>query len=209
MYNGLCMTSTHVFTLAALCGLLISSVDAGNYQPLPGSFRPPSLGGTSQKQAGFQRRNSQIITAPSQQQAWTSQPYDSSPNYYLPPPQPVQPVPQYQQQYAPNDTWNRSININPGNPMNNMFGSGNNNSYGQPAMDYQPNTYQAPAFQQPIYYGSSYPLQYGHTPPPIQQPPATPTSPSRQAQQPAPFAGRQPFGGENMRFRPPELKGMD
>jgi len=200
------MTSSHVFPFVALFSLLIPGINAGNYQPLPGSFRPPSLGGTSQKQAGSQQDNSQFITAPSQQQAWTSPPYGASPNYYLPPPQPV---PQYQQQHAPGDTWSRSISINPGNLMNNMFSPGNDNSYGQPPVDYQPNTYQAPAFQQPYYYGSSYPLQYGHTPPPVQQLPATPSPPSQPAQQPAPFAGRRPFGGEDMRFRPPELKGTD
>ena len=201
------MTSSHVFAFAALFGLLIPCTYADNYQPLPGSFRPPSLGGTSQKQAGNQQRNSQFITAPSQQQAWTSQPYASSPNYYLPSPQPV---PQYQQQTAPSDSWNRSMSINPGSFMNNMFGPVNDNSYDRPTPDYLPNTYQPPAFQQPYYYGSSYPLQYGHTPLPIQQPPATPTIPSQPpAQEPAPFAGRRPFGGEDMRFRPPELKGTD
>lgn len=220
MYNGLHMTSSHVFALATLFSLLIPCTHAGNYQPLPGSFRPPSLGGTSQKQAGTKQRNSQVIAAPSQQQAWTSQPYGASPNYYLPTPQPApqyqqpapqyqQPAPQYQQQTAPGDTWGRSMNINPGSFMNNMFGPGNDNSYNQPALDYLPNTYQPPAFQQPYYYGSSYPLQYGHTPLPIQQPPATPATPSQPPQQPAPFAGSRPFGGEDMRFRPPELKGTD
>ena len=207
------MTSSHVFALATLFSLLIPCTHAGNYQPLPGSFRPPSLGGTSQKQAGTKQRNSQVIAAPSQQQAWTSQPYGASPNYYLPTPQPApqyqQPAPQYQQQTAPGDTWGRSMNINPGSFMNNMFGPGNDNSYNQPALDYLPNTYQPPAFQQPYYYGSSYPLQYGHTPLPIQQPPATPATPSQPPQQPAPFAGSRPFGGEDMRFRPPELKGTD
>ena len=221
MYNGLHMTSSHVFALATLFSLLIPCTHAGNYQPLPGSFRPPSLGGTSQKQAGTKQRNSQVIAAPSQQQAWTSQPYGASPNYYLPTPQPA---PQYQQQTAPSDTWSRSMSINPGSFMNNMFGPGNATSYDQPTLNYQPNTYQPntyqpntyqpntyqpSAFQQPYYYGSSYPLQYGHTPLPIQQPPATPATPSQPPQQPAPFAGSRPFGGEDMRFRPPELKGTD
>ena len=212
------MTSTQIFIFAALFSLLIPGINADNYQPLPGSFRPPSLGGTSQKQAGSRQDNSQFIGAPSQQQAWTSQPYGRSPNYYLPAPQPVpqvppvSPVPQYQQQGQSTDTWRRSMSINPGNMMNNMFGFRQHDSYGQPTVEYQPSPYQAPTFPQPIYYGSSYPLQYGHTPAPMQQPAlqqplATP--PSQPVQTPAPFKGRRPFGGEDMRFRPPELKGTD
>ncbi len=213
MYNGLCMTISHVSAVAALCALLITGTQAADYQPLPGSFRPPSIGGTSTRQSGFRQSDSQFITTPSQQQAWTSQPYGSSSNYYLPAPQPA---PQYQQPNTSSDSWGRSIGINPGNVMNNMFGSGKDNSYNQPTMDYQPNVYQPPVYSQPYqyggsypqtyHYGSSYPQLYGYTAPQVQQPAVAP--PSQPAQQPAPFP-RRPFGGKESRFRPPELKGTD
>jgi hypothetical protein len=213
MYNRFDMTISNIPAIAALFGLLISGAAADNYQPLPGSFRPPSLGGTSKAQSGFRQGNSQFITTPSQQQAWTSQPYGSSSHYYLPG---QQSGPEYQQQNTPTDTWNRSFNINPGNTMNNMFGYGNNSSdnraqynYQQPAYQppiqqpaYQPPIQQAPVYPQQYNYGSSYPQQYGYTAPPIQQ---SPTSPPRQPpQQPAPFSSR-PFGGNSSHFRPPEL----
>ena len=223
MYNRSDMTSSHISAIAVLFGLLISSAGADNYQPLPGSFRPPSLGGTSARQSGFRQGNSQIITAPSQQQAWTSQPYGRSSNYYLPAPQPA---PQYQQQNTSNDTWNRSISINPGNVMNNMFGFESNTSDDRAQTNYQQPAYQPPVYSQPYQYGSSYPQiyqygssypqtyqyggsypqQYGYTAPPTPQPSATP--PRQPVQQPAPFV-RRPFGGNSSRFRPPELKGTD
>lgn len=201
------MTSSHVSAIAALCALLIAGAEAADYQPLAGSFRPPSIGGSSPGQSGFRQDNSQFITTPSQQQAWTSPPYGSSSSYYLTAPQPA---PQYQQQNTPNDNWNRSLSVNPGNAMNNMFGFGNNNSNNQPNL-YQPPVYSQPYqygsnYPQTYHYGSSYPQLYGHTAPPMQQPAVAP--PSQSAQQPAP-SPRRPFGGKESRFRPPELKGTD
>lgn len=223
MYNGFFYKNTLLSIIATLFILIFSSAEADNYQPMPGSFRPPSLGGTSSKQSGFRQDNSQHITAPSQQQAWTPQPiavpsqqqtwapqpYVGSPSYYPPT---AQPAPAYQQQNTQNDTWRRSISVNPGNLMNDIFGFGNNTSNSQAATDYQPPAYQpyvpqAPVYQQQHYYGSSYPLQQGYATPQIpQQPVVIPSNP--QLRTPAPFT-RSPFGGENTRFRPPALKGTD
>lgn len=213
MYNVPGMTSSHVSAIAALFGLLMSHAGAGDYKPLPGSFRPPSHGDASIRHSGFPPVNNPTISTPSQQQAWTSQPYGTSSNYYLPAPQVA---PQYPQQHTANDTWNRSINVNPGSMFNNMYGpgsSGVNNEpptyYQQPA--YQPPTQQVPAYPQTYHYGSTYPHpeRYSYAVPPVQsaQPPAAaPASPP--ANYPAPFTSR-PFAGEDMRFRPPELKGSD
>lgn len=224
MYNAPGMTSSHVSTIAALFGLLISTAQAREYQPLPGSFRPPSIGDTSTGQSQFAPANSQPIVAPSQQQVWTSQPYGTSPNYYLPAPQVA---PQYPQQDTSSDSWNRSININPGNMFNDRFGAGNSSAtgqaptyYQQPAYPpptqqapvYQPPIQYAPVYQQPYHYGSTYPHpeRYSYSLPqaqPVQPPVATPVSPP--VQQPAPFTSRPFGGGNNARFRPPELKGTD
>jgi len=222
MYNGFYKTSPFLSIMTVLFVLMVSAAEADNYQPMHGSFRPPSLGGTSAKQSGFRQDNSPHITTPSQQQAWTSQPYAGSPNYYLPTPQPA---PAYQQQNTQNDPWNRSISVNPGNVMNNMFGFRNDHSSNPPATVYQPPAYQpsipqppayqpsipqAPVYQQPYYYGSSYPLQYGYTSQQTPQPPVATPSNTPPARSPAPFTGsRRPFGGKGTRFRPPELKGTD
>ena len=217
MYNLPGMTSSHVSAIAALFGLLISDAQAGDYQPLPGSFRPPSPGDTSTRQSQYPPANRQPIVAPSQQQIWTSQPYGASPNYYLPAPQVA---PQYPQQDSSGDNWNRSININPGNMFNDMFGLNNSGTTVQAPTYYQQPAYPspvpyAPVYQQPYHYGSTYPHpeRYSYPAPqlqavqPVQSPVPTPVSPP--VQQPAPFTSR-PFGGGNdTRFRPPELKGTD
>ncbi len=223
MHKGFHKTSPHLCGIAALFVLMFSSAQAGNYQPMQGSFRPPLLGDTSTNQSGFRQDNSQFITAPSQQQAWTSQPYGSSSNYYLPAPQPAATYPgQAAQPYS----YQPPIQQAPVYPQQQYYyGSSLPLQYGytaqqiqQPAATYlsqpaQPPVYQPPIQQAPVYpqqqqyYGSSYPQQYSYTVPQIQQQP-TVMPPSQPVQQPVPFT-RRPFGGKDGRFRPPELKGTD
>lgn len=226
MYPNFYLPNLRILRIALLSApVLIPAfigVQADNYQPMPGSFRPPSLGDSRTSQSGFRQGSIPVTPAPSQQPLWTSKPYGSSPNYYLPLPAP-QPVPQYQQQNDSNN-WQRSFNVNPGNVMNQMFGFNNadnqtQSNYQPPVYQppvYQPLGYQPPAYQAPIqqapaypnqqYYGSSYLQQYNYSSPQIQQQPAA--IPSQPAPQATPYRPR-PFGGQNTRFRPPELKGTD
>ena len=157
MYRGFHKMNPNLCGIAALFVLTFSSAQAGNYQPMHGSFRPPLLGGTSTKQSGFRQDNSQLITAPSQQQTWTPQSSGSSPDYHLPATQPAQ-QPAYQ---AP-------VQQAPVYPQQQYYyGSSYPLLYGytapqiqlpaqQPA--YQPPIQQAPVYPQQQYnYGSSYP----------------------------------------------------